>query len=383
MESFFIRYRSPLVLFAVLLAQVIGLATQMHRPAYASHEDGHHVRIARGWTNYTIVPIEKLLAHTGGFVRNMWHGYLDLRGIRQHNKDLQYQIDQLRLQEAGILADARQGQRLQKLLAFKQQYVGTTIAAQVIGTGGSDHSRMLILNKGSKDGLRPDMAVITPDGVVGKLRDVFPDSSQLLLLNDSSSGAGVILANVRSRGILRGTAAGRVQIGTLLPDDRIKPGEPVVTSGGDRVFPRGLSVGVVESVKPDPDHQPYTAIVIKPAANLDRLEEVLIVTDLAQQLALPEGNVTDDGEKRAADIVAERLPGLHDSKAESNPAPATGGSKAADEAAQKAIADPTKAVPAPRPTPTLHPDHYTPGTAPNAADLQPGQRTPPAGDPKP
>ncbi len=385
MESFFIRYRSPLVLVAVLLAQVIGLATQMHRPSYASREDGHHVRIARGWTAYTIVPVETLLAHMGGGVRNAWHGYLDLRRVRQHDKDLQYQIDQLRLREAGMLEDARQGQRLEKLLGFKQQYAGHTIAAQVIGTGGGDHSRILILNKGSNDGLRPDMAVITPDGIVGKLRDVFPESSQLLLISDSSSGAGVILANVRSRGILRGTAAGRIQIGTLLPDDRIKPGEPVVTSGGDRVFPRGLSVGVVESVKLDPEHQPYTSIVIKPAANLDRLEEVLVVTDIAQELAIPPGEASNGGEKRASDVVAERLPGLHDSKPETNPALAMAESKAADEAAQKAIADPTKGVPAPRPTPTLHPDQYTPGSVPNAAELRPGAReqSPPGEGPKP
>ena len=146
MESFFIRYRSPLVLIAVLLAQVIGLATQMHRVNYASAADGHNVRLVRAWTAYTIVPIEKLLARMGGGVRGAWHGYLDLRGVRQHNKDLQYQVDQLRLQEAGMLEDARQGQRLENLLAFKQQYVGHTVAAQVIGTGGGDRSRILILN---------------------------------------------------------------------------------------------------------------------------------------------------------------------------------------------------------------------------------------------
>ncbi len=317
MDSFFTRYRNPLVLVAVLLAQVIGLATQMHRVNYASSADGHNVRVARAWANYTLVPVENLLKKLGGGVRSAWHGYVDLRGVRQHNKDLQYQIDQLRLQQAGMLEDAREGQRLEQLLAFKQQYVGKTVAAQVIGTGGGDRSRILVLNKGSNDGLQPDMAVITPDGIVGKVRDVFPNSSQLLLINDSSSGAGVILANVRSRGILRGTGSGQVQIGTLLPDDRIKPGEPVVTSGGDRVFPRGLRVGTVQSVQLDPEHQPYTSIAIKPAANLDRLEEVLVVTDAAQQLALPQASnaapANADADKRASDIVAERLPGLHDS----------------------------------------------------------------------
>ncbi len=389
MESFLTRYRNPLVLVAVLLAQVIGLATQMHRVNYASSPDGHNVRVAREWANYTLVPVEKLLAKLGGGVRSTWSGYVDLRQVRQHSKDLQYQIDQLRLQQAGMLEDARQGQRLEHLLAFKQQYVGKTVAAQVIGTGGGDRSHILVLNKGSNDGLQPDMAVITPDGIVGKLRDVFPDSSQLLLINDTSSGAGVILANVRSRGILRGTASGQVQIGTLLPDDRIKPGEPVVTSGGDRVFPRGLRVGTVQSVRLDPEHQPYTSIAVQPAANLDRLEEVLVVTDAAQQLALPQAAdpaaANGDGDKRASEIVAERLPGLHDVAPAATGTDAEAAAKAAKDTAAKdkeLITNPHKTLPTPKPTPVLHPDRYSPGTVPNAADLQPGQRNGP-GSPQP
>lgn len=355
-------------MFAVLLAQVVGLATQMHRLQYASREDGHHVRIARSWAVYTIVPVESALWHMGHAVRGIWTGYIDLRHTRQHDKDLQYQINQLRLQQAALLEDARQGQRLQHLLAFKQQYLGKTVAAQVIGTGGGDRSRILILNKGRNDGLQPDMAVITPDGIVGKLRDVFAESSQLLLINDSSSGVGVVLANVRSRGILRGNSNGGIQIGTLLPDDRIKPGEPVVTSGGDRVFPRGLSVGTVQSVSLDPDHQPYTSIRIKPASNLDRLEEVLVVTDVARQIA--ETGITSDagepdGDRKASEIVAERLPGLHDDTA------STENQQKSNGADPNAKADAVKVI---RPTPTLHTDRYTPGSVPNAAELRPGER---------
>ena len=252
MESFFSRYKSALVLAAVLLAQGIGLATQMRRTDYPSRADGHHVRDARASEALVLTPFETVLRRVGSTVRGTWHNYVDLRHVRQHDRDLQYQIDQLRLREASLAEDARQGQRLQQLLGFKQQYVGKTVAAQVVGTGGGDQSRMLVLDKGASDGLKPDMAVITPDGVVGKIRDVFEYSSQVLLLNDPSSGAGVVLTTTRSRGILRGTAGGGLQIGNLLPDERIKPGESVITSGGDRIFPRGLSVGVVTSDKARP-----------------------------------------------------------------------------------------------------------------------------------
>ena len=304
----------------------------------------------------------------GSGIRGTWSDYVDLRHVRQHDRDLQYQIDQLRLREASLAEDARQGQRLQQLLAFKQQYLGHTVAAEVVGTGGGDQTRILTINKGYSDGVRPDMAVITPDGVVGKVRDVFSDSAQVLLLNDTTSGAGVVLTGTRSRGILHGAAGGRLQISNLLPDDRIKPGEPVVTSGGDRVFPRGLPVGVVKSSKPDPEHQPYAAILIQPAANLDRLEEVLVVTDVAEQLAKATAAGGDDaGEagKKASDIVAERLPGLTDSKAATD-----ANAPAAQDAAKATAKEPAVALP--RPPQAIHTDRYSPGAIPPAAELTPG-----------
>ena len=178
----------------------------------------------------------------------MWDNYIDLRHTREENQQLKQEITQLREEEAAFAEDAAQGRRLQAVLGFQQQYIAKTVAAQVIGTSGTDRSHVLYIDKGLADGLRPNQPVITPYGIVGKLRDVFPHTSQLLLINDSSSGAGVLLESTRIRGILRGTSSGEVQINNLTPDQRIKPGEHVVTSGGDQVFPRGLPVGTIESI---------------------------------------------------------------------------------------------------------------------------------------
>ena len=103
------------------------------------------------------------------------------------------------------------------ILDFQQHYVASTVAAQVIGTSGSDLSRVLYIDKGSKNGLKPDQAVITPDGIIGKLRDVFPHTSQVLLINDQTSGAGVVLATTRLRAILRGSSAARFSSTTSRP----------------------------------------------------------------------------------------------------------------------------------------------------------------------
>jgi len=319
-----------------------------------------------------VSPPEKALHGTGTGLRGLWSNYLDLRHVREQNKQLRDQVSRLQLEQASLLEDARQGQRLQSLLAFKEHYIYSTVPAQVIGTGGTDQSRVLYIDKGAKDGLKPDMAVITPDGIVGKLKDVFGHTSQVLVINDQTSGAGVLLESTRLRGVLRGNALGQPQIINMLPDERVKPGERVVTSGGDQIYPRGLPVGVVDQVVPDTSNPPFLDILIKPAANLGHLEELLVITqagdqmpekekqDLAQSAA--EGAIAAT-QQRASDILAERLPGLNNpgALADAPPAPDHGS------------VNPDTVPVSLHPPPALHADHYSPNTTPQANALTPGQ----------
>ena len=383
MESFFTRFKNVLVLVAILLAQTIGLAVQVRRPVESGAPDGSNVTLLRYWTVSAVTPFERFFHGLGYNLRHGWSNYVDLRHTRQQNHDLQEEIARLRLEQAALSEDAMQGHRLQALLDFQQHYVIATVAAQVIGTSGNDLSRVLYIDKGSKDGLKPDQAVITPDGIIGKLRDVFPHTSQVLLINDQTSGAGVLLATTRLRAILRGSVTGQIFINNLTPDSRIKIGEQVLSSGGDQVYPRGLPVGTIESIKTDPDHQPYTLIQLRPAANLNQLEEVLVITGTQSTLPLPAqhdlavGAATAEAQaaaakqladqqaaeaaaKSAAQIVADRLPSLHDPDH-----PET-------DAATPATAGATPGGVVPKPLPTLHPDRYSPGSTPPAADLKPG-----------
>jgi len=371
MDTFLGRYKDIVVLFVVLFAQFIGLATQIRHPL-ADGRDGHNVRLWRYWVVALVAPPEKVLHSLGGGVRWFWDDYIDLRGTRAENQRLLEEVNRLHLEQAGLLEDARQGQRLQSLLSFKEQYVYQTQPAEVIGTAGTDQSRILYINKGSKDGLAPDMPVITPDGVVGRLKDVFPHTSQVLAINDQTSGAGVLLQSTRLRGVLRGNVFGQPQIINILPDERIKPGEPVVTSGGDQIFPRGLPVGTVEKVVSDPDHDPYVDVIIKPAANLSHLEEVLVVTQMSDQMpaaaqkdiARSEADAAVDAEKlRASDILAEKLPGLAD--------PNTAAAEDADAPPLTPGGDPPRPM---KPLQPEHPDRYSPTATPPASSLTPGAR---------
>ena len=258
MESFFTRYRNLLVLLVVLLAQIIGLAVQVRRTDSGRNtldpHDATGVRLIRLWADAIVTPPELIFHATKLGMAGLWQNYIDLRHIREQNQDLQKTVDRLRLEQASLLEDARQGERLQALLDFQQKYIYKTQAAQAIGSSGSDSSRVFYIDKGWKDGVVPDMAVITPDGIVGKVRESGDHTAQVLAINDQTSGAGVILETTRIRGILRGDSAGHPQIVGILADQRIQPGEKVLTAGGDLVFPRGLPVGEVSPGMNSPRH---------------------------------------------------------------------------------------------------------------------------------
>jgi rod shape-determining protein MreC len=379
MESFVVRYRNLLVLLALLVAQILGLATQVHRSASGQvgndRGDGSSVKLIRYWANSLVSPPEKALHSSGSGVSWFWYNYIDLRHVRQQNADLQKTVDRLRLEQAALLEDAKQGQRLQALLHFQEKYIYKTVAAQTIGTSGTDQSRVFYIDKGKDSGIERDMAVITPDGIVGKVRDVFPHTAQVLAINDQSSGAGVILATTRIRGILRGNGAGQPQVEDVVRDQRIKPGELVLTAGGDDIFPRGMAVGVVESVVNDPERDGFVDVILKPAAHLDQLDEVLVVTstqprfppDEQQDMAASEalkGSETE--QQKASDGMAEKLPGLIMPNVPAD---------------QQPLNDTSNPNPVSKPPLAIHPDRFTPGNA-TTPNLQGAPATDGSGPPK-
>src|SRR5215472_1456283 len=350
MENFFTRYKNPMVLMAVLLIQVIALATQVKRTENSRSAGG--TRLIRVWTMTAITPFERIFVGTGHFFRNTWHNYIDLHDVRKENRELQDELGRLRLEQARLRTEAGESQRLRALLDFKERYVGQTIAAEVIGTSGSDLSRIIQIDKGSRAGVKLDMAVITPDGIVGKVKEVGPLSSQVLMINDRESGAGVILQNSRLRGVLHGVGHGDLQIGDVMSDEKVDVGEAVVTSGGDGVYPKGLPVGTVTKVAGDSEGSPFWLVRIKPAANLDRLEQVLVVTRIAEEAPAVSSDTTP---RRAAEILAERLPSISkpaDNSANKTPAGGTAGSVPQAPGASAPAAQPkpgtASATPAPK-----------------------------------
>ncbi len=305
MESVLGRYRNLIILVGVLFLQVLGLATQVKRGG----NDAENTRLIRIWVVGTITPFERGLVWVQNGTGNLWHNYFYLRGVRAENRQLKAQIEHMRLEQVRLSEDAAQARRLQTLLAFKEQFISRTVAAQVIGSSGSDLSRIVYIDKGENTGLKRDMAVITADGIVGKVLLVYPSVSQVLLISDQSSGVGAILEKTRLQGVLRGTPSGEVVLERVMSDEQVPLGETVLTSGGDQIFPKGLPVGTVTRVGNGKDL--FLNIKIKPAANLSKLEEVLVLVEKQERQATAEDNVR----VRAADILAQRLPSVPDKPA--------------------------------------------------------------------
>jgi rod shape-determining protein MreC len=230
---------------------------------------------------------------------------------------------------------------------------------------------------------------------------VFPHTAQVLAINDQTSGAGVILEMTRIRGVLKGNASGQLEIVGVIADQRIKPGEKVLTAGGDMIFPRGLPAGTVQKVIPDPDRDAFIDILIAPAAHLDQLDEVLVITSTdpkfpgqaQKDIATSEDLKGSEAEAireqmKASEIMAERLPGLNAPTATTETGPAINGLQpgAANQTATPGAGQTTSPAPAPKLLQPAHPDRFSPGAAPaagsQAAPAPPQQSAPAPAKPK-
>jgi rod shape-determining protein MreC len=301
MDNVISRFRNTanlIVLAAVLVLQIIGLAAQVERTTEAGP-----TRLIRVWAISTVTPLTRSIVHTQDWFSDTWHNYVWLRSVRKENDDLRNEIVQMKMREVRLIEDANQARRLQLLLGFKESYIAKTVPAQVISTTGSEFSRAIYIDKGQKDGIAQDMPVITAEGIVGKVLRAFPTTSLVLLINDPTSGAGVILEKSRLQGILKGSPNGATVVHNIMTDEKVEPGDRVLTSGGDRVFPKGLPVGTVMSVGPGQDL--FLNIRVKAAAPISRLEEVLVITKMDERT--PEATPSSTP-LRAIDILAQRLP---------------------------------------------------------------------------
>jgi len=261
------RHKSLALLAGVLLAQVLLLALQIKRDSRG--------RLIRVWAVSAVTPFERGGSWGFGRLRGVWTHYFALQSTSRENEALRIENDSLKLTISQLQSKAAEADRLGSLLNFKNLNAKVPmVGARVIGASAGTASRTIEIDRGERDGIRRNQPVITPDGAVGKVIETYLDSAQVLLLTDKDGGAGAMLVESRIQSPVGGTGEPILTMKYVAGDDKVNVGERIVTSGMDKIFPRDVPVGTVTEVK---QGYPFKQIQVRPAAKLDRLEEVIVL----------------------------------------------------------------------------------------------------------
>jgi rod shape-determining protein MreC len=268
-----LRYRKLLLLVAILAGTLLWMATVLRQPTFWGWEG------AGGALAALTAPIQNgLTAVTQGASR-IWHHYLWLAGAAEENARLRDEVALLQQELLRTEAIHKENQRLHALVDLKSSLRVRSVTAAVIGREATRWFRLLTINKGSEEGIAPGMAAAVPQGIVGRVAAAYAHSSQVILLTDPGSAVAVRLQRSREEGILEGRGGPTCRLKYLLQSADAQAGDLVVTSGLDGIFPPGLLVGEIRSAGGTGEGL-FQQVTVTPSAPLDRLEEVLVITDM-------------------------------------------------------------------------------------------------------
>jgi rod shape-determining protein MreC len=262
-----IRQRSSYLFVAVMLGHILLISAQV------SSKRG--VPVLEEVTFGLFAEVQRAASSAINGVREVWSGYVALRNVRRENEELKRELADARvaLQQQRALADRSRG--LETLLGLRDRTSLETVAAEIVGAASTPDFRTLTIDKGVKDGLRPDMAVISPHGVVGRVVVPSARSAKVQLLIDRNAAAGALIERSRAQGVVLGAGDGGLLLEYVPEVADVVVGDVVVTSGIDGIFPKGFVLGHVENI--EKSGGAYRRIVVRPAADFSKLEEVLVV----------------------------------------------------------------------------------------------------------
>jgi len=235
----------------------------------------------RMWILDSLAPIEKVVDRSSYGVLYVWNRYIALIGLHDENQRLKRENDQLRMQMATEHEALLEAERLRALAGLQDTGIGKTVVARVIGRDAG-RSQTVTIDKGRRQGVKPDSAVITANGIVGRVIQSSYFFSIVQLITDSQSAVGVMLDTTRRQGIVKGTGGPDLELDYIDDDSELKEADKLLTSGMDKIYPKGLPLGVITSVGARPAGGLIKTVLIRPAADLGRLEDVLCVIERPQ-----------------------------------------------------------------------------------------------------
>jgi rod shape-determining protein MreC len=276
MESFLNRYRHITVLLLVICAQLVLLAVQV--------KNDQDVRFIRIWTISAVTPVARLVEGIRGGGAGFLHNYITLHDTNAENRRLKDELGRLKMENIFLRNELSTADRAKALQIFESATPSKTLAANVIAIAPGSDTKVVTVNRGSLAGVERGMAVVTPDGIVGKVTAAYPTASMVQLVTDPEFAAGVISQKNGVRGTMKGQGTPTCKVDYVGVDEKVEPGEVFFTSGDDRIFPRGFPAGVVRSVR---DGANFKEISIDPVGVKHGVEDLLIILQGVHQ-SIPE-----------------------------------------------------------------------------------------------
>jgi len=262
------RYRNLTALVAAILVQLVLLAYQV--------KSNQEVRLIRVWAVSAVTPLARLLEGGRSGTVGFFKDYFVLLDVRAQNKRLQSELNRIQLENQFLRSELDTAERGRALAVFQEQSQMKTVAARIIGNSPGSNGRVVLIDRGTGSGIQPGMAVITPDGIVGKIVSSYPTASNLLLITDPTFAAGVISQKNRVHGTLKGTGNSNVLVDYVQNEQTVEVGEWFYTAGDDRIFPKGLPAGIVTAARPG---RTVKEIFLSPSGLQNGLEDVLVILE--------------------------------------------------------------------------------------------------------
>lgn len=227
---------------------------------------------------WTVSPIQKLFTRTVDAISDIFSHYVFLVNVTKENDALHREIDSLRARNNELIERMYWQGRVGDLLNYRENYPKKTLVASIIGRDATQWSKMVFIDKGTRQGARENQAVVTDAGVVGHVMQAMGNSAKVLLIVDSRSAVDALFQESRVSGVVAGTGQNWCDMKYVPYSAKVEVGDVVLSSGLGGVFPKGLVVGRVTHVKKKKQGL-FQEIAVAPGADLARLEEVLVLLD--------------------------------------------------------------------------------------------------------
>ena len=274
------RHRRGAVLASALLTAFLTLTLRARQELAA-------VAFAKRALLMTVAPFIRATAWVGGGAQAVWREYVDLRGVQAENRRLRGEMQELQQRLESLQEMTLENRRLQAVLEMPAPPAGRPVVAQVIAKDATNWFRTLLIDRGSGDGLERNAPVLTPQGVVGRVVEVAPIAARVQLVTDPVSSVGALIQRTRVSGIAAGDGGATLRLRYLPLMADVEVGDRVVTSGMGGVFPKGIPLGTV-TARERRSGALFQEAILQPAADLSRLEEVVVLRGLPAKALGPE-----------------------------------------------------------------------------------------------